>query len=124
MPARPRPPTEPEARAARLSRLPGVSLGAASAASGVPLSALRRARAALGLAAYPSRADLVLAALTGSGARAEGPVPELGHVAAFLDWANHDGSTAEEVASLLDALIAEGALAVSEGRFRLLRPWP
>ena len=111
-------------RAARLSRLPGVTLAQACARTGVTRGALVRARRALGLAAHPSREDLLLAAITRDGARTEGELPELASLAAWLDYTNHDGSTAEEVAGMLDDLVARGVLSLATGRYRLLAPWP
>jgi len=111
-------------RAARLSRLPGVTLAEACARTGVSRSALTRARKQLGLAAYPSREDLLLAAITRNGAQLEGALPEPRALASWLDYANHDGSTTEEVATMLDDLAARGLLALTEGRCRLLVPWP
>lgn len=116
-------PPDPHA-AARLSRLPGVTLALACARTGVSRGALVRARRELGPAAYPSREDLLLAAITDNGARVEGPLPELRTLASWLDYTNHDGSTAEEVARMLDDLVHRGALALAEGRYRLLVPWP
>lgn len=111
-------------RAARLSRLPGVTLAEACARTGVSRSALTRARKELGLAAYPSREDLLLAAITRNGEQLEGALPELRLLASWLDYTNHDGSSAEEVAGMLDDLAARGVLALAEGRYRLLVPWP
>ena len=111
-------------RAARLSRLPGVTLAEACARTGVTRSALTRARRQLGLAAHPSREDLLLAAITDNGAQIEGALPELSHLASWLDYTNHDGSTALEVAGMLEELVARGLLDLSGGRYRLLALWP
>lgn len=122
---RPAAPLDPlQIHAARLSRLPGVTLAEASRRSGVPLAALRRARASLGAEAWPDRSDLVLAALTRSGERDRGPVADLASIAGFVDWCNHDGTTADEVPALLQGLVDRGLIELTAGQFRLLRRWP
>lgn len=121
---RPAPTPESLLLAARLSLLNGVSRDEACRRAGVSRSDLLRARRELGLAAYPTRHDLVLAALTDCGRNTTGEVHELASIASYVDWQNHDGSTAEDVRQLIDDLIAQGTLAIENGRFRLLRPWP
>ena len=111
----PRPLTEAERLAARLSRLPGVSLAEACRRTGVSPGALRRARAATEAEAWPSREDLLLAALTRAGVERGGEVGELGHLAAWMDWQNHDGTTADEVRAMLDGLAERGLLELTGG---------
>jgi hypothetical protein len=109
-------------RAARLSLVPGASVDAIARETGVSPSAIRRARKALAL----TRDDLLLAALTANGTRAEGSIGEdvLTGVASWLDYVNHDGSTAASVRADLDRLAEAGRIALDGARFRLLVPWP
>lgn len=113
-------------RAARLSLLPGrtvVELCRQTGLSRITLSAARKK-----LTGFPGTPDLLLAALSRSGEITEGQLPaDLGPIANFIDWQNHDGCTIADVQKLLDALVSEGALSLSNGlhgRWRLLRPWP
>jgi hypothetical protein len=101
-----------------------VTLAEACARTGVSRSALGRARRELGPAATPSREDLLLAAITRNGDQLEGALPDLRALASWLDYTNHDGSSTEEVAGMLDELAARGVIALTEGRYRLLVPWP
>lgn len=109
-------------RAVRLSMLPGMTLAEASRATGVSLSALRRARKER--PARLTRDDLILGALTKNGAESEGEVGDPASLAAWLDYVNHDGSTAAEVERDLARLVSEGRLAIERGRFRLVGRWP
>lgn len=109
-------------RAARLSLVPGASVHAIAREAGASASAIRRARKGLSL----TRDDLVLAALTANGTRAEGSIADeaLAGMAAWLDYVNHDGSTAESVRADLARLAGAGRIALDGARFRLLVPWP
>jgi transposase-like protein len=109
-------------RAALLSLLPGASVDAITRETGVSASAIRRARKTLAL----TRDDLVLAALTANGTRAEGSIAEetLAGIASWLDYVNHDGSTAASVRADLARLAEAGRIALEGAHFRLLAPWP
>ncbi len=112
-------------RALRLSFLPGATQAEACRATGVSPAALRRARREA--AAQPiriDRVDLVLAALTQLGRHRTGPLGELATLASWLDYVNHDGTTAESLEQELAALVRDGWIAIEAGHFRLLRPWP
>lgn len=109
-------------RAVRLSMLPGATLAEASRTTGVSLSMLRKARKER--PARLTRDDLILGALTKNGTILEGEVGDPGHLAAWLDYVNHDGSTAAEVERDLARLVSEGRLVIEENRFRLAGPWP
>ena len=117
-----RPTPEELERAVRLSMLPGATLVEASRATGVSLSALRRARKER--PARLTRDDLILAALTKNGAQSAGEVGDLAGLASWLDYVNHDGSTAGEVERDLARLVSEGRLVLEGGRFRLVGRWP
>jgi hypothetical protein len=109
-------------RAVRLAALPGMSLAAASRRTGLPIGALRKARTAR--PPRIDRDDLLLGALTDNGLRLAGPIPDAAQLAGWLDYVNHDGSTADEVARDLARLADAGILALDAGEFRLLVPWP
>jgi hypothetical protein len=112
-------------RAARLSRLPGVTLDEACKRCGVTKAALQRARKALGVEAMPGPEDLVLAALTRNGARRRGTLPaELDGLAGFIDYVNKDGCTAAEVRAMLRRLARRRVLTLDERRWALCVPWP
>jgi hypothetical protein len=110
------------ARAVKLSLLPGVTLAEAARRTGVSLAALRRAKKAA--PANLTRDDLILAALTKNGEQREGTVGDLASLASFIDYLNHDGSTAAGVENDLRRLASEGRIALAGARFRLLARWP
>lgn len=66
----------------------------------------------------------MLATLTKNGAQREGVLSDLQGIAAFVDWQNHDGTSADEIPGLLDALVETGALEVDGARWRLVEAWP
>jgi len=119
---RPAPSPDALVRAVRLSRLPGVTLAEASERAGVPVTALRRGRQDGTI--VPTRDDLLLGALTRNGADTEGTVGDLANLASWLDYVNHDGTTADEVGRDLERLATAGTITVADGRFRLLVRWP
>ena len=110
-------------RAAKLSRIPGVTIAEACARFGVSRSAVAQARKAAGRAPL-SVEELTLAALTRDGGDHEGTLGELDMVARWIDLVHHDGCTVLDVRRTLDALCARGILEVSATRWRLLVPWP
>jgi hypothetical protein len=99
-----------------------MTLAVASRRTGVPLSALRKARRARAIRL--TRDDLLLAGLTRNGEQTEGDVGDLAQLATWMDYVNHDGTTAAEVESDLARLAAEGTIVLAGGRFKLARPWP
>ncbi|MDY0061338.1 MAG: hypothetical protein RBU45_16135 [Myxococcota bacterium] len=116
--------TDELVHAARLSRLPGVTLAETVARTGVRLADLKRARQELGSAARPGRIGLLLSAITDTGRETAGEIPALSLLASWLDYTNKDGSTPEQVGELLAELAAQGVLALEGSRYRLLVRWP
>lgn len=118
-------PLSPELRrAARLSRVPGVTLAEAAARFGVAESAIARARRQHPAETELSLLDLLLAALTSDGQLQAGELGDLVALAKWLDHLNHDGSTPDDVERMLRALETAGQLAREGKRWRLLKPWP
>jgi hypothetical protein len=111
-------------RAARLTRLPGVTIAEASRKTGVPAREVSRVRRTHEEDHWPDRAGLVVAALTNYAELRAGELGDLDPIARFVDWQNHDGSTADDVRRLLDELVADGVLEVGDGKWRLLVEWP
>ncbi len=124
MPRAPAPLGPDVLRAAKLTRIPGVTIADACKRFGVAKSAVSRARKANDPATQLAADELVLAALTDNGATTSGTLENLQHVASWLDYVNKDGSTAKDVYRMLDAFVATGQLAISGQRWTLLRPWP
>jgi hypothetical protein len=108
-------------RAAKLSRVPGVTIAEASKRFGVAVSAVQRARRS-GAAPDLSLAELALAALTDNGTRTSGRLDGLARIASWLDYVNHDASTVDDVVRLLatlpDLLVIEG------DTWQLVGAWP
>lgn len=115
---------EQQRRAARLARLPGLTLAAVRARTGLSASELKRARAAFAEERFPGREDLLISALTRAGQDREGALGDPRGLASYLDYLNHDGTGADEVLAMIAALADRGVLAVEDGRYRLLVPWP
>jgi hypothetical protein len=111
------------ARAAKLSRVPGVTIAEAAARFAVPAPAVARARKA---AKALSLAELALAALTDNGARGSGTLTAaaLAQIASFIDYVNHDGCTADEVRALLATCARDGTLALRGDAWSLGAAWP
>lgn len=116
--------TDAVARAVRLSRIPGVTTAEAAKTIGVSEAAVKRARKTQVDAT--TRDDLLLAALTKNGTCTEGSVGDHAGLAGWLDYVNHDGTTAEEVARDLTRLAREGRITLEDdgATFRLVAPWP
>ena len=113
------------ARAARLSRLPGMTLAAACARCAVSRGALERARKRMGAAAVPGPEDLLIAALSDNGARRSGALPsQLGTLASFIDYVNKDGCTTTDVRNMLRRLARAGILRIADERWTLVGDWP
>ncbi len=115
-------PTSDLERAALLSCVPGVTIAEACARYGVTRYALQKARASR--SRRLGRDDLILAALTRNGTRTEGPLGDLALLAAWLDYNDKDGSTAESMRADLERLAAAGWLALEGDAFRMCLPWP
>ena len=108
-------------RAAKLSRVPGVTLTEARERFGVKKSELARARKQV---ATLSTEELVLAMLTKNGVEPSGALVDLEGMAAYIDYVNHDGSTAADIQRMLDGHVKTGWLAIHQDTWSLLRPWP
>lgn len=119
----PKPASLDVARAAKLSRVPGVTIAEAAARFAVPVSAVAHARKTTpGL----SVAELALAAITNNGARSRGTLSAaaLARVAAWLDYLDHDGCRADEVREMLADWAKEGVLTLQGDQWTLVAPWP
>jgi len=106
------------ARAAKLSRIPGVTIAEACARFGVTKAAVTRARR--DPASKPTLDELALAALTDNGARTSGTV-DLAAIAGWLDYVDHTAYTADEVRAMLARF---PQLAIDGDRWTLTAPWP
>ncbi len=105
-------------RAARMSKIPGVTIAEACARFDVAKAAVTRARKQVPALTL---AELAVAALTANGTRRAGAL-DLEAVARWLDYVNHDGSTAVDARRLL-ASVPE-LVAIDGERWKLLAPWP
>lgn len=111
-------------RAAKLSRVPGVTIAQACERLGVSRAAVERARRELPTETTPSLAELVLAALSSEGQQSEGALIDLEPIADWIDYINRDGCTVADVRRILDGLVDDGALRIQADRWMLARPWP
>lgn len=111
-------------RAARLSRVPGLTVAEAAARFGVSESAVKRARREHPAETALTTLDLLLAALTNQGRLQAGELGDLDALAKWMDYVNHDGSTADDVEGMLVTLETSGVLAREGQRWRLLTAWP
>lgn len=111
-----------ELRAAKLSHVPGVTIAEACERFGVTKTAVARARKAA--ASKPTIAELALAALTANGTRDTGTIADLDGVASWIDYLDHDGSTADTVRSLLARYVSAGQLELDDERWRFTGEWP
>jgi len=68
--------------------------------------------------------DVLIAALTNEGRAKSGELGDLGELASYLDYVNHDGSRAEDVRVMLDGLVRDGVLSIEGTRWTLITPWP
>ena len=118
----PRKPLSPDAlRAAKLSRVPGMTIDEASERFRVARAEIQRARK--DPSTNPSLAELALAALTHNGNSRQGRL-DLAGIARWIDYVNHDGCTEADVRALLDTCVAAGQLAIDGSEWHLLVPWP
>jgi hypothetical protein len=114
--------SDPAQRAAKLSRIPGVTIAEARARFGVTRAAIQKARK--DPATAPSLAELALAALTSNGTVTAGVLGDLHSIAGWIDYINHDACTVEEVRALLAACVASGVLELSGETWKLRGAWP
>jgi hypothetical protein len=120
---KPKPAAGDVARAAKLSRVPGVTIAEAAARFAVAPSAVARARKTTPAL---SLAELALAAITDNGTRSSGTLSAAGltRVAGWIDYINHDGCRAEDVRELLAECVKQGAVAIQGEKWKLVAPWP
>jgi len=109
-------------RAAKLSRVPGVTIAEACKRFGVTKSALQKARKSGGASVEPSLAELALAALTSNGTKTSGTLEGLDTLASWIDHINRDGCTVADVERLLASL--PEALSITGKKWKLVKPWP
>lgn len=124
MPPKPKPIDPDVVRAAKLSRVPGVTIAEVCERFGVPKSAVQRARRESPPGSELSLDELALAALSKNGARKKGSLANLRGIAGWLDYVNHDGCTAADVRALLDGFVQSGHLAIDGDRWTLREKWP
>ncbi len=105
-------------RAARMSKIPGVTIAEACARFDVAKAAVTRARKQV---PELTLAELAVAALTANGTRRTGTL-DLAGVARWLDYLNHDGSTAADARRLLASVPA--LVAIDGERWRLVGEFP
>ena len=111
--------SDPAQRAAKLSRIPGVTIDEARARFGVTRAAIQKARK--DPASSPSLAELALAALTSNGTLTSGKLDDLRSIAGWLDYVNHDACTETDVRRLLAEC---PQLEINDGSWRLRAAWP
>lgn len=112
---------------ARLSAVPGVKVREVCERFGVTRYAVELARELPDMPRRAPKDDLVIAMLTRHGRIERGPWPSpaaLSTMASWLDYVDKDGSTADDVASRLDALIQRGVLRRVGDEYELLEPFP
>lgn len=112
-------------RVARLYQIPGVTASQVQQRLGVTRHAISVATQRFGN--RPSPEDLVLAALTRSGTDTRGSWPtaqQLATMASWVDYVNKDGSTADDIAAILDRFLSNGVLRREGDTFLLLEPFP
>lgn len=98
-------------RAARLSRIPGVTVAEAAKRFRVTAAAVRRAR--LEVPGFRLE-DLALSCLTRDGRVRKGTLGDLSGIAGYIDYVNHDGCTPAGVRRLLRASVRAGVLAIGD----------
>jgi len=111
-------------RAAKLSRLPGVTIAEAAERFSVSVHSVRRARRDPALDTSLSLAELALAVLSKNGLEWSFALGDLRQVAGFIDYVNHDGCTPEDVRTLLESLADAGVIELGAESGRLLVAWP
>jgi len=109
-------------RAAKLSRVPGVTIAEAAARFGVAKAAVARARKTTPAL---SLSDLAVAALSENGTRRRGTLcaATLARLASWIDYVNHDACSVDEARALIERATAEGLLTL-EGDAWTLAAWP
>ena len=68
--------------------------------------------------------DLLLSALTSEGRATSGELGDLDALAGFVDYVNHDGSSASDVRKMLDALVEQGVITLDGDHWKLQKRWP
>ena len=121
---KPKPITAAELRAAKLTRIPGVTLAEAAERFQVPLARVRAARRDCPEQTQLTLAELALAALTNNGRERVFTLQNLERVAGWLDYVNHDGSTVEDVRRLLSSLAEQGLIRLGQDSGELVEAWP
>ena len=111
--------SDPAQRAAKLSRIPGVTIDEARARFHVTRAAIQKARK--DPASSPSLAELALAALTANGTVTSGQLGDLQSIAGWIDYVNHDACTVEDVHRLLASC---PELELRARSWRLRGAWP
>lgn len=118
-PRSPTPNAPDELRAAKLSRIPGVTIATACRRFGVSKAAVARARKSP--ESKPTLAEIALAALTSNGTKKSGTLGDLSGIAGWIDYINHDGCTAEDARTLLESC---SELKLDKTRWKLVNAWP
>jgi len=113
---------EDSLRAAKLSRIPGVTIEEARKRFDVTAAAIKKARK--DPRSQPTLAELALAALTRNGTTRSGTLDDLAGIAGWLDYVNHDGSTEADVRKLLAECANTGLISLEGSAWRLLVEWP
>lgn len=108
-------------RAARLSRVPGVSISEACERFGVRPSDVQRVRKTV---RDLSLEELVVAGLTANGTKTSGAItPEvLESLASWIDMVDKGGCNAAEILALLDR--AKAWIEIEKDTWRLVQTWP
>ncbi|MBS2028993.1 MAG: hypothetical protein JST54_13915 [Deltaproteobacteria bacterium] len=106
-------------RAAKLSRVPGVTLDEACKRFKVAKSAVQRARRSGAVEERLSLEDLALAALTDNGNRESGKLDGLAKIAEWLSYVDQSAYGEDDVRKLLEKCVA-----IDGAQWRLLKPWP
>lgn|GEM_PF-3401727 len=117
-------PPEVAVRAARLSRLPAMTIAKAAARFGVSRGAVERARRERPDETRLSLDDYLLATLSDDGLAETGTIGDLASLAGYIDYINHDGCNADDIQRMLDALVSDGKISIKDKTWRLLVPWP
>ena len=109
-------------RAAKLSRVPGVTIAEAAARFGVAKAAVARARKTTPAL---SLSELAVAALSENGTRSRGKLSAatLAGVASWIDYVNHDACGVDEARALIERASAAGLLTLDGDRWTL-SAWP
>ncbi len=111
-------------RAAKCSRIPGITIAQAAARYAVPVAEVRRARRDHAQLTTLSVPEIALIALTQGGTVSEFQLDDLKGVASWVDYLNKDACSESEVRAHLATLVAQGIIELDGEGGRLLAPWP